>query len=61
MLRCVDEKYRVILVLYYAEGFKVKEIGKLLGESESTIKRRLTLARRQMELMYYPEMRRECK
>lgn len=30
MLRCVDEKYRVVLVLYYAEGFKVREISEIL-------------------------------
>ncbi len=61
MLRCVDEKYRVVLVLYYAEGFKVKEISEILGESESAIKRRLCSARKQMELVYDPEKRRKCK
>lgn len=55
MLRCVDEKYRVILVLYYAEGFKIKEISEILRESESAIKRRLVEARKQMEQAYYPE------
>lgn len=61
MLRCVDEKYRVILVLYYAEGFKVKEISEMLGESESAVKRRLSAARREIEQMYGPEMGRKHK
>ncbi len=59
MLRCVDEKYRVILVLYYAEGFRVREISRILGESESAIKHRLCAARREMELVYFPERRRK--
>ena len=61
MLRCVDEKYRVILVLYYAEGFKVKEISEMLGASESAVKRRLSAARREIEQMYDPEMGRKHK
>lgn len=61
MLRCVDEKYRVILVLYYAEGFKVKEISEMLGASESAVKRRLSAARRKIEQMYDPEMGRKHK
>lgn len=61
MLRCVDEEYRVVLVLYYAEGFKVREISGILGASESTVKRRLAAARRQIALVYDPEKGRECK
>lgn len=61
MFRCVDEKYRVVLVLHYAEGFKVREISKILGESESAVKRRLTAARKQIALIYDPEKGRECK
>lgn len=60
MLQCLDEKYRVIIILYYVEGFKVREISKILQESESAVKRRLVTARKQMEFVYYPE-RRRCK
>ncbi len=61
MLQCLDEKYRVIIILYYAEGFKVREISEILSESESSVKRRLAAARKQMELVYYPEGRRNAK
>ena len=61
MLRCVDEKYRVIIILYYVQGFKVREISEIIHESESTVKRRLAAARKQMELVYYPEKRRNAK
>lgn len=61
MLKCVDEKYRIVLVLYYAEGFKIKEISEILRESESAIKRRLSSARKQMEQAYCPEKRRDIR
>lgn len=61
MLGCVDEKYRVIIILYYVEGFKIREIGEILHESESAVKRRLASARKQMELAYYPEKRRNAE
>lgn len=55
------EKYRVIIILYYVEGFKIREIGEILHESESAVKRRLASARKQMELAYYPEKRRNAE
>ena len=61
MLQCIDEKYRIVLVLYYGEGFKVREISEILQESESAVKRRLVGARKRMEQMYYPEKRRDSK
>ncbi len=61
MLQCLDEKYRVIIMLYYVEGFKVREISDILSESESAVKRRLAAARKQMELVYFPERRRNAK
>lgn len=56
MLDTVDEKYRVVLVLYYVEGFKVQEIAELLELNENTVKTRLSRAREQIREAYsdYP-------
>ncbi|MDO5539535.1 MAG: sigma-70 family RNA polymerase sigma factor [Eubacteriales bacterium] len=52
MLEMVDEKYRIVLVLYYVEGFKVPEISKLLDMNENTVKTRLSRAREQIRSAY---------
>lgn len=52
MLSLVEENYRLILVLYYVEGFKVWEIGELLGIKENTVKTRLARAREQIKAEY---------
>lgn len=52
LLQCLDKKYRTVIVLYYAEGFKVKEIAKILGISESAVKERMSMARKKMEKYY---------
>lgn len=51
----LDEKYRIVVVLYYVEGFKTKEIAKLLEISESAVKERLSTARKKMEKLYGKE------
>lgn len=45
----IDEKYRVVLILYYADGFKVREIAEILSLNENTVKERLASARKQYE------------
>ncbi len=52
MLNLVDEKYRLILVFYYLEGFKVQEIAGLLELNENTVKTRLARAREQIRTAY---------
>ena len=37
-LESLDEKYRLIMLLYYVEGFKTGEIGDILSMPESTVK-----------------------
>lgn len=59
MLGQVDEKYRVILVLYYEQGFKIGEIAELLDMKENTVKTRLSRAREQIRFAYLQEMPRE--
>ena len=41
-----------MIVLYYVEGFRIREIADLLGISESAVKERLSTARKNMERYY---------
>ena len=52
MLSQVEEKYRIILVLYYVEGYKISEIAELLDMNENTVKTRLSRAREQIRAVY---------
>ena len=47
-LRGLDEKYRLIVVLFYAEGLRTAEIGKLLQLPDSTVRTRLARGREQL-------------
>lgn len=55
MLDQVDEKYRIILVLYYVQGFRIPEIAELLELNENTVKTRLARARSQIRSVYFQE------
>lgn len=48
----MDEKYRVVVVLYYAQHYRVREIANLLEISENTVKTRLKRAREQLAKEY---------
>lgn len=52
MLNLIDEKYRLILIFYYLEGFKISEIAEILGINENTVKTRLARAREQIRTAY---------
>ncbi|MDC7290998.1 sigma-70 family RNA polymerase sigma factor [Blautia schinkii] len=52
MLELVEEKYRVVLILYYVEGFKIADIAEILKLNESTVKTRLTRARSHIRQVY---------
>lgn len=43
-------KYRVPLYLYYYEGYKVDEVGELLGLNASTVQTRLARARAKLKI-----------
>lgn len=45
-LQSLSEKYRVVLYLYYYEGYPVKELSVLLGRRESTLQTQLATGRR---------------
>lgn len=53
-LGTVDVKYRLVLILYYAEGFHTKEIAKMLKLPDSTVRTRLARGREQLA-RYYKE------
>lgn len=42
-------KYRTVIELYYYEGYKIREIAKLLHRSENAIKQQLSRARKQLK------------
>lgn len=52
MLQKVDERYRIILILYYVEGFKIADIASILNLNENTVKTRLARARVQLGKEY---------
>ena len=52
LLERLDEKYRLILILYYVEGFKIAEIANLLELSGNTVKTRLRRGRNSLKSEY---------
>lgn len=52
LMNQLDEKYRIILLLYYSEGFKIREIAQILELEENTVKTRLVRGRKQFEKAY---------
>lgn len=51
-LKTLDEKYRLVIMLYYVEGFKTSEIGQLLDMPESTVRTRLSRGREKIAVIY---------
>ena len=51
-LNCLDEKYRTIIMLYYVQGFKTREIAEILQINENTVRGRLVTARKKLEAQY---------
>jgi len=54
-LAALDEKYRMVMVLYYSEGYKIKEIAKILHLPQSTVQTRLARGRKQLARYYKAE------
>jgi len=55
LLDSLDEKYRTVLLLYYGEGFSVREIARATGLKEETVKTRLKRGRAGFKLAYEME------
>ena len=49
MLSVLEEDYRLVVTLYYAQGFKTKEIARILGMPDSTVRTKLARAREQLK------------
>lgn len=56
LINFLDEKYRVIIILYYVEGFNIREIGEILELSENTVKTRLSRGRDNYAKMYFSSL-----
>ena len=57
MMNCLDEKYRLVMVLYYVDALTATEIGELLNMPASTVRTRLARGREQMADIYQIEDR----
>lgn len=51
----LPEKYRLVLILYYVEGYRVKEIAEIIRKSPSAVKMRLQKGRRLLKNAYGKE------
>ena len=49
IIKSLDEKYRMVIVLYYVEGYSVKEVAQILRIPSGTVKSRLSHARKIIE------------
>ncbi|WP_336789632.1 RNA polymerase sigma factor [Paenibacillus sp. MMO-177] len=49
-LLALPEKYKIVLYLYYFEGYSVREISNMLNSKESTIQTQLAKGRKLMKL-----------
>ncbi|MDE7205697.1 MAG: RNA polymerase sigma factor [Lachnospiraceae bacterium] len=47
-LNSLDEKHRLVMVLYYVEGFNTVEISEMLDMTESTVRSRLSRGREKL-------------
>jgi len=55
-VRALDEKYRIVIHLYYYESYKINEIALLLDENENTIKTRLARAKKMLKTKLKDEL-----
>lgn len=55
-LNILDEDHRIVIILYYVEGFKTSEIAAILDIPESTVRNRLARSRKKLGRDYYPEI-----
>ena len=51
----LSDNYRLVLTLYYSQGFSIKEISGMLNMKENTVKTRLARGREQFRKLYTEE------
>ncbi len=56
LLYILPEEYRIAVLLYYVEGFKIREISEILDVKESTVQSRLARARGKLR-QEYPQVK----
>ena len=54
-LMTLPEKFRLVLVLHYVEGYRVEEIARIVGKTPSAVKMRLQKGRRLLKEAYQKE------
>lgn len=52
-LSSLEEKYRLVMTLFYSEGYPINEIAKILNIPKSTVQTRLQRARKKLAKDYY--------
>ncbi len=52
-LSTLDEKYRIVMTLFYSEGYHIEEIADILKIPKSTVQTRLQRAREKLARDYY--------
>ena len=52
-LSSLDEKYRIIMTLFYSEGYRIHEIAEMLKIPKSTVQTRLKRGREKLARDYY--------
>lgn len=51
-LATLDEKYRIVMILFYSQGYKIKEIAEILHLPQSTVQTRLARGRERLARYY---------
>lgn len=54
-LMTLPEKFRMVLILYYVEEYRIEEIAKVIGKTPSAVKMRLQKGRKLLEKAYRKE------
>lgn len=49
LVRCIPERQRIALTMYYAQGLNMKEIGQRLGVERSTVSRIIQRGERRLQ------------
>ena len=52
-LASLEEKYRIVLTLFYGEGYRIDEIARILRIPKSTVQTRLSRGRKKLARDYY--------
>lgn len=55
-LASLDEKLRVCVLLHYIEGYRVSEVSRMLGISETAVKARLMRGRKRLKILLSEEV-----